>query len=183
MPNYCSNDLFIQGDKQSISKLKEELFITKNDEIELTFNRIVPMPKGYIESGEWYDWSWENWGTKWDAFETYVVDEGNKEEINVSFTTAWAPPLPFFYALANKYPDVTIECHFIETGCEICGSFFSDEMGVREQEEEMVYVNDNGDLLVMESNGDEPVYKYANTGEIYEQDEDDSLFGYHPQMI
>jgi hypothetical protein len=183
MPNYCSNDLFIQGNKQSISKLKEELFTTKDDEIELTFNNTIPMPKEYEQTDEWYDWRCDNWGTKWDAFDTYIINEEEEEEINVSFTTAWTPPLPFLYALANKYPDVTIECHFIEMGCEICGSFYSDEMGIREQEEEMVYVDDNGKLLTMENDGDECVYRYVESGEIYENEEDDFLFPHHPQLV
>jgi len=181
MPNWCNNDLFIQGDKQSISKLKEELLITRDDELELTFNNVVPMPKGYEDTGEWYEWRYDNWGTKWDACDSYV-SSNEDDEINIQFNTAWEPPIPFLYALANKYPDVYISCHFIEAGCEICGSFYSDAIGVRVQDEEIAFLDEYGDELIQENNGDDYVYKYKKSGEVY-NDEDYYPFPQHPQFV
>ena len=180
MPNWCNNDLFIQGDKQSISKLKEELLITRDDELELTFNNIVPMPKEYEQTDEWYEWRWSNWGTKWDACNSYV--QKYNDELSVQFDTAWEAPLPFLYALAEKYPDVKISCHFIEAGCEICGSFYSDDMGIRVEEEEIVFTDEYGEQLIQENNGDDYVYKYKKSGEVYD-DEDYYPFPQHPQLV
>lgn len=51
---------------------------------------------------DWYDWSIENWGTKWNAKETFVVDDHT-----VDFETAWSMPAPIFVELA-KYTDIRV---------------------------------------------------------------------------
>lgn len=51
----------------------------------------------------WYDWSIENWGTKWNAYNQYTgQDDGFR------FSTAWSAPHPVLDALAKKYPDIRI---------------------------------------------------------------------------
>jgi len=52
--------------------------------------------------GDWYDWSVANWGTKWNAYDSYH----NKDTIE--FNTAWSTPEPIIVAISNKYPDVKI---------------------------------------------------------------------------
>lgn len=52
----------------------------------------------------WYDWCVDNWGTKWDAMETEIIDDDT-----VSFWTAWSNPDPIIYELARRYPDRLIE--------------------------------------------------------------------------
>ena len=42
-----------------------------------------------------------NWGTKWNADNTEILD-GN----SIEFTTAWSAPIPVIVALSKKYPDV-----------------------------------------------------------------------------
>lgn len=52
----------------------------------------------------WYEWSIQNWGTKWDAYESRwgkVSSKGRVQE--VSFETAWSPPLPGLQALCEKF--------------------------------------------------------------------------------
>lgn len=45
----------------------------------------------------WYDWSCANWGTKWDAYDTYIDKENNI----IEFNTAWSCPLPVLDKLAE----------------------------------------------------------------------------------
>ena len=45
----------------------------------------------------WYDWSVENWGTKWNSYDNHIT-EGNKVE---SIQTAWASPHPVISQLAQ----------------------------------------------------------------------------------
>lgn len=52
---------------------------------------------GYVD---WYDWSCNNWGCKWNASETFY--DGNILE----FVTPWTTPYEFFSALAKALPDV-----------------------------------------------------------------------------
>lgn len=56
----------------------------------------------------WYEWSINNWGTKWNA---YGYDEnadysGNE---NLWFQTAWSAPHPILQKLSEMYPDIIFE--------------------------------------------------------------------------
>lgn len=51
----------------------------------------------------WYDWCCEYWGTKWNAYETNIVDEDT-----VEFCTAWSAPLPVVQQLSRMYPDKVV---------------------------------------------------------------------------
>lgn len=62
----------------------------------------------YGASG-WYDWRCEHWGTKWDA---YGFDEALPLEHPdgiIAFQTAWDAPHPVMEALAERYPNLTME--------------------------------------------------------------------------
>ena len=52
---------------------------------------------------DWYHWSIANWGTKWNAYETQILDGDT-----IMFDTAWAAPLPIIEALSKKYWRVPI---------------------------------------------------------------------------
>ena len=59
-------------------------------------------------SPTWYEWSINNWGTKWNA---YGYEEGvdyNKAD-GLYFQTAWAAPHPILCELSKKYPEITFE--------------------------------------------------------------------------
>lgn len=86
---------------------------------------------------DWYDWSIQNWGTKWNACHTQINDIN---EPNIYFDTAWSPPLPVINQLSKKYPDLTFEFAFaeeqagistgdmvVQNGEIIKGGFFDDD--------------------------------------------------------
>ena len=50
----------------------------------------------------WYAWANKNWGTKWNAGETYV-DRLSDTEIRMSFDTAWCAPTSVFDAIEEKF--------------------------------------------------------------------------------
>jgi hypothetical protein len=51
----------------------------------------------------WYDWSIENWGTKWGAYDTHFEENGC-----YSFSSAWSPPnIEIIYKLAKLIPNFT----------------------------------------------------------------------------
>ena len=104
---------------------------------EIDFNTVVPMPKelqgtvspsrdntqekkdaskNLIEkygSNNWYDWSCENWGTKWNGVSdepySYVIGSGDTlftyGEGIIHFRTAWSYPEGFIEALSKKFPN------------------------------------------------------------------------------
>ena len=52
----------------------------------------------------WYEWCYENWGTKWNA--------GSNEQENddtIIFETAWSNPEPVMLKLSEMYPEAAIE--------------------------------------------------------------------------
>jgi hypothetical protein len=56
----------------------------------------------------WYDWTCNNWGTKWNAYEVYV--DGDE----ISFDTAWSTPEPIFRKLSEQHPDVLIHVQYAD---------------------------------------------------------------------
>lgn len=58
----------------------------------------------------WYEWSIDNWGTKWNAyaFDEYTAEQSD-EEVTISFQTAWSAPHPILKKLAEMYPEVEFE--------------------------------------------------------------------------
>ena len=52
----------------------------------------------------WYDWRCDNWGTKWNAYDTEIPGENL-----LVFTTAWGPPERVIATLAERYPHTDIE--------------------------------------------------------------------------
>jgi hypothetical protein len=91
MPNWCNNVVYIRHENPAkLEAIKSEL--DKGQDAQF-FNSLVPDP-----TGQWnYDWSIENWGTKWDAsIHEYWIED---EHLYVSFDTAWGPPTAFYEKL------------------------------------------------------------------------------------
>lgn len=56
-------------------------------------------------ASNWYDWNNRNWGTKWDANESFY----NKEEKMLQFETPWSAPGPIHQKMAEMFPDLTFQ--------------------------------------------------------------------------
>lgn len=48
----------------------------------------------------WYGWSCNNWGTKWNAYEGYIIDDDE-----IEFQTAWSPAEGIGIELSNQNPN------------------------------------------------------------------------------
>ena len=106
MPNWTENNVLFVGKKKQLKTLKTMLKSKDND---FDFNNIVPMPKDTFRGnlGEeerekhgknnWYDWSIENWGTKWNSVDTRVEENGST--LSYNFMTAWDCPREIVNAL------------------------------------------------------------------------------------
>lgn len=110
MPNHIQNRVTFDCSEE---KLNEILTAIQKDSGEngnfgpgtVDFNKIIPMPdnifKGLLGTEEkkiygknnWYDWSIENWGTKWNAYS--FSRDGN----TIGFQTAWSAPHPILAEL------------------------------------------------------------------------------------
>jgi len=104
MPNWVRNKLFIHGPSDKVKKCTLDI---ASDSEHISFEKILPRPKD-IGDG-WYDWSVENWGTKWDAADTYEDDEGY-----ICFDTAWSTPHELIGTLSERYSDLIFEVKFAD---------------------------------------------------------------------
>ena len=74
-------------------------------------DEIYEIGRKYIEAYEkygfldWYDWSNVNWGTKWNACDTYFDPENEK----VDFSTAWSYPKPIIEKIFADNPNCRID--------------------------------------------------------------------------
>jgi len=140
MPNWVGNDIIVSGRKAEIDKLFSEVIVQRRDEYTnelddyFDFNRIIPMPPhqpdtskpnpfwgaGHDLSSEdkdkygknnWYDWSVEHWGTKWNASPDQIISRPYREggTGRISFSTAWSPPGSIFDELSKQYPTLTFD--------------------------------------------------------------------------
>ena len=130
---------------------KKELTETLENYIKGFFNI-----KRYGER-DWYDWSIENWGTKWNAGDT-VVDSDV-----IEFQTAWSTPIPVFVELSKRLKDITITVDYADEDIgSNCGTLEILNGGVSEFKPETprqfacdLWGYDESDFEDEESNNDE----------------------------
>ena len=137
MPNWTSNNVLFVGKENQLKKLQTML---KSDDNEFDFNNVIPMPNELSDTvsgsenakpewqkkrsqeliskygaDNWYSWSIENWGTKWNAIDTEV--EQRDGTLIYRFNTAWDAPRNIAEALLRMQKtilqDINISCEFI----------------------------------------------------------------------
>lgn len=120
MPNWCSNDIHIEGPADKIRALWDA---AQGEDAGL-LNALRPMPAELLEGDGWYGWAVENWGTKWDisneGLQFMETDEG-RAQITGYADSAWSPPIDAFQAYANENPDVYMEIRYFEPGMAFTG--------------------------------------------------------------
>ena len=124
MPNWCNNSLTISHkDADTLDNLMAQI---RADGDERLFQHIKPMPEELrdttspSDSPNWYDWSCDNWGTKWDAC-SVDYEEYDDSIVTFSFDTAWSPPLPVYEALADM--GFEVQAYYVEFGMMYAGSW------------------------------------------------------------
>ena len=145
MPNWCSNEVEIYGEKEDIAKFVEECFTDFKGTPVLDFNKVMPEPDydqpqkdGTHNNGvqkelhdvmpDWWNWRNNNWGTKWNlvpdpegnltGYEVVGQDDGF---IQLEFETAWSPPNGIYNEIWAKYPDLSVNWFYREDGCQLAG--------------------------------------------------------------
>ena len=113
MPNHVMNRIHFDTDEDTAQEIFAAIQKDNNgndSETEqksgpgtIDFNKLVPMPQEFLETGEWYDWRIRNWGTKWNAYE-----EESDGVNTISFMTAWDAPHEILERLSERFPGVYI---------------------------------------------------------------------------
>lgn len=142
MPNWCVNDLIVNGNRKEVDRFIAAVAGSREDDTDFDFEKLIPYPKEYAvldhalrewedkyKNVEWsarpprpsdgynqggYEWCCANWGTKWNASEAHlsVTTRGCR----VSFTTAWSPPCPVIRKAAELFPTLTFKLKYWEGG-------------------------------------------------------------------
>lgn len=223
MPNWVKNRMFINGTDEQVEKVLNTIL---NDEGNMDFNKIVPMPESlnvedssdgtlgyailtnnasvneklrfakmdketqdkYLAIGKiyqenlekyghftWYKWRLENWGTKWNACETF------NDGTYVEFSTAWSAPLEIYEALAKMFPDVDISFDWADedAGYNVGSGnlnngklYFTDlDGGSKEAFELYMEIWQNEDMFVWDEEKQTYVYSDEEWDDEYEEEE------------
>jgi len=70
---------------------------------------------------DWYNWSIDNWGTKWPMSVTSYVYNADQGTIYIDGQTAWAPPSDLLRTISERWP-VTIWLNYVEHGMDFIGA-------------------------------------------------------------
>jgi hypothetical protein len=131
MPNWAQNSLVITGPTSLIDAVECAI---SSERSPVDFETIAPMPVNVDEivarsrensqSPEgfeflrdvpaWYEWSVDNWGTKWNARADTCDDPQRRDNADgsttwsVTFDTAWSPPVPWVQKIAERFPQFSI---------------------------------------------------------------------------
>ena len=134
MPNWCSNSITITSNKDNIDKF--ETFLQEKNGKEW-FDFFLPCPEELrdVDSPnktkdadallekyghpDWYSWSLENWGTKWNCDSQDWNRDG--DSISFWFDSAWAPPTNLYEKIFGQ--DYEVEAYYLEEGMQFVGKF------------------------------------------------------------
>lgn len=125
MPNWCSNSIVINGDKNKIKKIKRVLdSMDRNNDSVGVFQVLVGRDENLSETqyqeGAWYQSNIDRFGCKWDVNYDDACIDGDDEYITMNPQTAWSPPEGFCRLLSEQYGvDVVLE--YSEPGCNFAG--------------------------------------------------------------
>lgn len=107
MSNWVFNKMYVYGEKQKLKEFKD--YVAAKDKSVISFEKMIPRPndtsswaKGNVPG--WYKWGLENWGTKWDAWDTELTIEN--DHLFYQFITAWSAPIPIYDKLIDMFTEL-----------------------------------------------------------------------------
>ena len=122
MPNHTDNRVILS---HADSKMIDDIYNVMNTDDASLLQHIIPMNESLLDGGDWYEWRLDNWGTKWDIYETHCTRiDANTLQLN--FLTAWSPPIPVY----DKLTDMGFDVHarYLDEGWMYVGEY-DDEGG------------------------------------------------------
>jgi len=126
MPNHTDNRVILSHDD---SQQIDMIYNIMNTEDTPLCQTLIPMDEKLLEiSGisdnyevqGWYEWRLENWGTKWDVYETQCT-RINANTLQLYFYTAWSPPIPIFDKLVDM--GFEINARYLDEGWGYIGEY------------------------------------------------------------
>lgn len=142
MPNHVYQKIRI-SDWNYTDKFKEAKKKVLTDENVFDFNLLIPQPENIFNGslGEeerkmcieenrpnWYDWNSENWGTKWNAYQTEVLTNDD-DTLEFTFQTAWNIPQPIINSLFELFEGCEIHYLAVDEGGNFAVEIVKNEEG------------------------------------------------------
>jgi len=136
MPNHTQCKMVLKGSKKDLDAfLKKAKAIDSHGKMkDFSLNAFVPMPdhiyrgnlgqeekNKYGEENCWYDWSINNWGTKWECYEV-AAGEIDNNTLVILFQTAWSPPMPVIDKIVEMFPQLEFSFSYIDEGMGFAGT-------------------------------------------------------------
>lgn len=157
MPNWCDNEVWITGNADELRELfreaskPNERYDESEHAIKFLMDNLMPIPEGYLDDSRWYDWSIENWGTKWDLNQEYdetrvYYTEGDTEG-GLNYLTAWGPNRKFWRSISKRFPSLRIDLRYVEEGM----FFMGQEIIQNGETLDEAYFNDVPDELAVQA--------------------------------
>ena len=119
MPNWCSNNIVIEGPKEKVEAIWSR---ATDDTDEGLLTALHPI-------GKWeYETALAEWGTKWDINMTDANLEISEDGTRIEgfFESAWSPPLEAFNTFCEDMDGVYAEIYYHEPGMTFVGYWDSE---------------------------------------------------------
>ena len=124
MPNHTDNRVTLyHKDSQQIDMIYN---IMNTDDTPLC-QTLIPMDEALLDNDAhaddgWYTWRLQNWGTKWDVYESHCT-RFDANTLQLTFYTAWSPPMPIYDKLVDMGFEVT--ARYLDEGWGYIGEYVS----------------------------------------------------------
>ena len=122
MPNHTDNRVTLyHKDSQQIDMIYN---IMNTDDTPLC-QTLIPMDEALLDNDAhagdgWYTWRLQNWGTKWDVYESHCT-RFDANTLQLHFYTAWSPPMPIYDKLVDMGFEVT--ARYLDEGWGYIGEY------------------------------------------------------------
>ena len=113
MPNWCYNELLVDGQAANIWQFKA---LVKGKDTDLSLDNLVPMPPRLLDvqpeegNPNWTQWRLDNWGTKWDVKAELVNESENS--LHYTFLSAGSAPVEWLNKVSIKMPALQFQLRY-----------------------------------------------------------------------
>ena len=112
-PNINVDKLILEFNKQTNSKAigLTEIIKANHHWFSAQAEQALKNQQAHIETGyyDWYQWSLDNWGVKWDASNVQAKELSDFNTVIYTFDSPWGCPEHFVIELSKLYPDACFE--------------------------------------------------------------------------
>ena len=116
MPNHTDNRVILSHDD---TKMIDMIYDIMNTEDTPLCQTLIPMDEALLD-GDWYHWRLNNWGTKWDIYDTHCT-RMDANTLVLNFYTAWSPPVPIYEKLTDM--GFGVNARYLDEGWMYIGEY------------------------------------------------------------